>query len=111
MRQGGGKGPRYGKNVDSNQKEIVQALEAIGVIVLEIGWPVDLLCGYRSANFLIEVKDPAKPPSQRRLTADQQEFFKTWRGQVRKLETADEAIALVTGAYRHDKTKKLDKGQ
>lgn len=99
-RQGGGKGPKYGKNVDDNQLEIVKALEAIGCDVLEIGWPVDLLCGFRCRNFLIEVKDPNKPPSKRRLTPEQDEFFKTWRGQVRKVETAEDAIQLVTEAYR-----------
>jgi isopropylmalate/homocitrate/citramalate synthase len=104
-RQGGGKGPRYGKNVDANQLEIVQALEAIGCDVLEVGWPVDLLVGYRALNFLIEVKDPNKPPSERKLTAEQDSFFKLWRGQVRKVETADDAIHLVTRAHRHDKTK------
>jgi hypothetical protein len=103
-RQGGGKGPKYGKNVDQNQLEIVRGLEAIGCDVCEIGWPVDLLVGFRKRNFLIEVKDPNKPPSKRRLTPEQVEFFKMWRGQVRKLETLDEAIQLVTEAYR-DKTQ------
>lgn len=99
-RQGGGKGPKYGKNVDQNQLEIVRGLEEIGCDVCEIGWPVDLLVGYRKRNFLIEIKDPNKPPSKRRLTPEQVEFFKMWRGQVRKLETLDEAVQLVTEAYR-----------
>lgn len=105
-RQGGGRGPRYGKHVDRNQLEIVQALEAIGCDVCEVGWPVDLLVGYRALNFLIEVKDPLKPPSERKLTQDQEDFFAMWRGQVRKVETVDDAIQLVTEAYRHDKSKK-----
>jgi isopropylmalate/homocitrate/citramalate synthase len=99
-RQGGGRGPKYGKHVDENQLEIVHALEAIGCDVLEVGWPVDLLVGYRARNFLIEVKDPNKVPSARKLTDEQDEFFKQWRGQVRKVETAEEAIQLVTEAYR-----------
>lgn len=98
-RQGGGKGPRYGKHVDANQLEIVKALEAIGCDVCEIGWPVDLLCGYRSRNFLLEIKDPQKPPSERKLTKDQVEFFDTWRGQVLKVETVDGALDLVTREY------------
>lgn len=99
-RQGGGKGPRYGKHVDANQLEIVKALEAIGCTVKEIGWPVDLLVGYHFHNFLIEVKDPNKPPSERKLSDEQVIFFNEWRGQKRKVETVDEAIQLVTGAYR-----------
>ncbi len=96
-RQGGGKGPRYGKKVDDNQKEIVQALEQIGCDVLEIGWPLDLLVGYRRRNWLLEIKDPEKPKSDRALTGEQVQFFNTWRGQRDKVETVDEAIAVVTG--------------
>lgn len=96
-RQGGGKGPRYGKRVDANQLEIVEALEAISCDVLEIGWPLDLLVGYRSRNWLLEIKDPEKPPSERALTGEEQGFFNLWRGQKAIVETVDEAIAVVTG--------------
>lgn len=99
-RQGGGKGPRYGKKADDNQKNIVQALEQIGCDVLEIGWPLDLLVGYRRRNWLLEVKDPAKAPSDRKLTGEQVQFFNTWRGQRAKVETIDEAIAVVTGVNK-----------
>ncbi len=99
-RQGGGKGPRYGKHVDANQLEIVKALEAIGCTVCEIGWPVDLLVGYRRRNLLLEIKDPEQEPARRALTPDQVDFFYEWHGQVLKVETVDEAIKLVTGAYR-----------
>lgn len=95
-RQGGGKGPRYGKRVDANQLDIVQALERIGCDVCEVGWPLDLLVGYRQRNWLLEVKDPDKPPSERRLTDDEQKFFINWRGQKAKVETVDEALAVVT---------------
>ena len=95
-RQGGGRGPRYGKRVDENQLEIVKALERIGCDVCEIGWPLDLLVGYRKRNWLLEVKDPNKEPARRALTDDQVEFFKLWRGQKAKVETVDEALAVVT---------------
>jgi hypothetical protein len=94
-RQGGGKGPKYGKNVDANQKEIVQALEAIGCDVLEIGWPLDLLIGYRKSTLLMEVKDGSKRPSERKLTDWQVTFFAEWRGQLCKVENIDEAISAV----------------
>lgn len=99
-RQGGGHGPKYGKKVDANQKEIVQALEAIGCDVLEIGWPLDLLVGYRLRNVLIEIKDSEKPESERELTDWQKEFFMEWRGQRAKAETVDQAIKIVTGAHQ-----------
>lgn len=99
-RQGGGKGPRYGKRVDDNQLEIVKALERISCDVCEIGWPVDLLVGYRRRNWLLEIKDPNKEPARRELTGEQVQFFNTWRGQRAKVETVDEAIAVVTGVIK-----------
>jgi len=95
-RQGGGRGPRHGKRVDANQSDIVKDLEAIGCDVLEIGWPLDLLVGYRGRNWLLEIKDPAKVPSERKLTPEQVSFFSLWRGQMAKIETTDEAIAVLT---------------
>jgi hypothetical protein len=40
----------------------------------------DLLVGYHGRTMLLEVKDGKKPPSARRLTELEQEFFDTWRG-------------------------------
>lgn len=99
-RQGGGKGPRYGKRVDANQLEIVNALERISCDVCEIGWPLDLLVGYRGRNWLLEIKDPEQIPSERKLTGEQVQFFNTWRGQRAKVETVDEAIAVVTAVTK-----------
>lgn len=87
--------PKYAKKVDLNQKEIVDALKQIGCEVWIIGTPVDLLVGYRSRNFLIEVKRPGEKPR----TDDQKRFLKNWKGQVRICETPEEAIKLVTQAY------------
>ena len=91
--------PKYRASVDRNQKEIVDALKAIGCDVEEIGRPVDLLVGYRTHNFLIEVKFPGVRP--RSDQKEQQDFIKNWRGQVRVVTTIEQAIRLVTGAYRH----------
>ena len=52
----------------------------------------DLVVGYEGRNWLFEVKDPSKPPSERKLTDAQHEFFTTWRGQVRQILTADDAF-------------------
>ena len=87
--------PRYAARTDLNQQEIVDALKAIGCDVEIIGTPVDLLCGYRKRNFLIEVKRPGEKPR----TKKQKDFIKNWKGQVRICETAEEAIQLVTRAY------------
>jgi len=92
--------PKHGAATDANQQEIIDALKKIGCSVLVIGTPVDLLVGRNARNFLLEVKDPNKPPSQRKKTPAQERFFKNWRGQVRIVETAEDAIHTVTHSYK-----------
>jgi len=92
-----GRQPKYAKRVDLNQQEIVDALRAIGCDVEVIGRPVDLLVGYRKRNFLIEVKREGAYVDKRQK--EQRDFIKNWRGQVRQLDTPEEAIRLVTRAY------------
>lgn len=81
---------------DGNEAVIVKALRAIGCDVEHIGRPVDLLVGYRARNYLFEVKDPL---GENRLSDGQKQFIELWRGQVRVVRSADEAVRLVTGAY------------
>ena len=88
--------PKYAKKVDLNQQEIVDALRQIGCSVMVIGTPVDLLCGYRARNFLLEVKRPGEKPR----TKTQREFLASWKGQVRVVESAEEAIEVVTRSYQ-----------
>lgn len=88
--------PKYGASVDLNQKEIVDALRKIGCQVIAIGSPVDLLVGYRKRNFLIEVKRPGEKPR----TQAQKQFLANWTGQVRICSSPEEAIKLVTHAYK-----------
>jgi pimeloyl-ACP methyl ester carboxylesterase len=89
--------------VDGNQAAIVKALRGYGCSVLHMhqignGCP-DLAIatppddkGLRRIGF-IEVKDGTKPPSARKLTADQVEFWDEWKGAPMALVT-DEAGAL-----------------
>jgi hypothetical protein len=87
------------KRTDANQKEIVSQLRQLGVSVQHLhgvgdGCP-DLLLGYRKMNFLIELKDGKKIPSEKKLTNDEQRFFNTWKGQVHKCETLDEILIVI----------------
>jgi hypothetical protein len=50
-------------------------------------------------NFLLEVKDGAKPPSARKLTPDQVSWHDTWRGQVAVASSVKEALKII-GALR-----------
>lgn len=93
---------RRAGRVDANQDEIVSALRKIGVSVQSLaaigkGVP-DLLCCFRGRLCLLELKDPSKPPSKRRLTPDQIEWHRAWHGApVFVVETIDEAIAAIGG--------------
>ena len=75
---------RGAARVDENQPAIVEFLRRCGCMVESLsrlgkGVP-DLLVGTpRGRLILIEVKDGSKKPSERRLTADQQEWHRKWR--------------------------------
>ena len=81
---------RYAKARDKNEKEIVNALEAIGCTVVRLDTPVDLLCGRGGKNILLECKMP-----KGRLTKPQVKFLAGYKGQVRVVTTPEEAIAAV----------------
>lgn len=87
---------KYGNRRDRNEPEIKQALEAIGATVYLLDLPLDLLVGYQGRNWLLEVKDPEQTAHNRKLTPNQVKFFDTWKGQRAKVETAEEAIEIVT---------------
>lgn len=91
---------RTAARVDGNQPAIVKALRGIGASVLhlhQIHNAFDLLVGYRGRTFLLEVKDPAQPPSKRQLTPGEAAFRADWRGsEYHVVLTADEAIAILT---------------
>jgi len=80
--------------VDANQAEIVAALRAVGVSVQSLatvgkGCP-DLLAARGADTWVIEVKGP-----KGKLTPDQIEFLKNWRGVVHIVRTVDEALSIV----------------
>lgn len=91
---------RYANRRDANEREIIDALEEIGCTVYQLDLPVDLLVGYRAKNFLLEVKDGSKPASRTKKTQQQKEFMAGWNGQVRVVTSVEEAIAVVTNAYK-----------
>jgi len=75
------------KKVDTNQREIMTSLRKIaGVSVSSThtigkGFP-DIAVGYKGKNYLFEIKDGDRPPSQRKLTPDEVKFFAQWTGQI-----------------------------
>jgi len=86
---------KHGK-IDANQPEIVKALRKAGISVLILsdvgGGCPDLMAGHRGCNYLLEVKDGSKPPSERKLTPKEQEFFDTWNGKAYVVYSAEDAL-------------------
>lgn len=85
------------KRIDANQTEIVSALRAAGATVrslaaLGCGVP-DLLVGWQGVNYLVEVKNLAGRGDK--LTPAEDEFITTWRGQVAKVLTVNDALRLL----------------
>ena len=91
---------RRSAKIDANQNDIVNALRRAGATVQSLaangqGVP-DLLVGFQGQTFLFEVKDGAKPASARKLTPDQVEWHKAWRGgPLVVVESAEQALSVV----------------
>lgn len=66
---------RHSVRRDANEPEIIQTLLRVGAHVEVLDQPVDLCAGWGGRWVWIEIKDPAKPPSARRLTDRQEKFF------------------------------------
>lgn len=88
--------------IDATQPAIVKALRQIGAFVQPLnavkGGCPDLLVGYRGRWFVMEVKDGGKPPSGRKLTEDELEWWQSVRGiaPVSLAENVDDAIKIIT---------------
>lgn len=89
---------------DINQRTIVKVLRQLGCWVECIGRPFDLLVGRKMVSgepklFLIEVKNPDEPSAK--LTKAQKEWVEKHGLEfVHIIETAEEAIKLVTESYK-----------
>ena len=95
---------RYRARIDDNQKQIVEALRKAGASVKSLaqlgsGCP-DLLVGFKGINWLFEVKDPSKRPSQRELSEDERAFHAAWLGQIDVIENSTQAIEKISSVYR-----------
>lgn len=70
---------------DANQSEVVKHLRQMGASVAVIsslgGGVPDLIVGVAGRNYLVELKDPKKPPSKRLLTREEDAFRQAWAGQ------------------------------
>lgn len=90
---------RRAARTDRNHLEIIAALRKVGATVRSLasvgaGCP-DLLVGYHGQNFALEVKDGRKKPSARKLTEDEERFFRDWKGQAAVVSSVDEALRAI----------------
>lgn len=93
--------------VDANHSLILGAFLRCGCQVESLhqlgGGVPDVLCWHAASRrlFLVEIKNPAMPPSARALTPDQEVWHKRWEGApVYIVETVEQAVALVAGKER-----------
>lgn len=88
------------KRKDNNHKEIVSALEKIGVSVLDLsnngGGAPDLCLGYRGITKLLEIKNKEFSYGKKGLAKKQSKFAEGWNGSnIGTATTIDEAIKFV----------------
>lgn len=87
---------------DANHDDIADGLRAAGYSVLDLyqagnGVP-DLAVGKPGFACLVEVKDGSKPPSERRLTAEQERVLKNWTGPIVVALSLEDALAKLHAA-------------
>lgn len=100
------------RRVDNNQKSLVYQIRQIpGTTVLhthELGEGApDLLVGFKKRNYLFEVKDPIQPKSKRKLTNHEEDFHKTWTGQVNIIETIDDVLKIISAQVATRNNKRI----
>jgi hypothetical protein len=89
---------KYGKK-DANHNQISDVFTKHGLFVADTsamgnGFP-DMVISLGGITVMVEVKDGAKHPSQRRLTPDEQKFHSTWKGWIVIIESEDDALSLI----------------
>lgn len=87
------------KRTDRNHKEILDYCRSRGASVysthaLGKGFP-DIVMGYKGINYLLEVKDGAKPPSQRKLTLDEEAFHGKWKGMLHIIKSTSDIDSII----------------
>lgn len=90
---------RFASRTDANHAIICSAFRALHCTVLDLssmgeGCP-DILVGTGGLCALVEIKNPERPPSKRKLNNIQQEFRDNWKGGMRIVETVDDVAATV----------------
>lgn len=89
---------RRASKIDANQPEIVKALRKLGYSVLHVHQLkncFDILVGAKGKNYAFEIKDGSLPPSKKKLTPGEKDFFETWQGQVNVAESLEDILKII----------------
>ena len=92
---------RYASKIDANQNSIVKALRKAGATVLitsQLKNAFDILIGYQSSIYIVEIKDGNKPPSQRKLSEGEQKCkadFERVGCKYNVITSIEEALKLI----------------
>lgn len=94
---------RRAAKIDANQEQVVSALRAAGAVVQSLaaigGGVPDLLVAFRGNLFLLEVKDGAKRPSERKLTDAQQKWHQAWGALVEVVTSPEQALCAIGAVH------------
>lgn len=88
------------RKVDSNQADLVKQIRKIPGVSVALthtvgnGFP-DAAVGFRGRTYLIEIKDPEKFKSQRKLTPEEKVFHDQWTGHVKIIENLDDITEML----------------
>ena len=89
----------YARRRDSNHSAILQAFRQLGCSTIDLGGVGagvgDALIGYAGISLMIEIKDGAKSPSRRKLTAAQEKLRLDWTGGARLVTNMDDVEKTV----------------
>ncbi len=101
---------RLRARTDGNQRDVVARVRSCGYSVwvtsghghgapdFVVGGrpgPYSPLHGIDRYAWPVELKDGSRPPSERRLTPDEQRWHDDWRGPVHVCESADDVLRLL----------------
>ena len=91
------------RRTDANHKELIDLIRQIPAASVfsthEIGkgFP-DIVVGYKGLNYIFEIKDGKKSPSQKKLTKAELKFHSIWTGQVNVVENLDDVLKIIKNA-------------
>jgi hypothetical protein len=88
---------------DKNQNAIAEALESAGAAVTDLsragGGVTDLLVSFRRKWYVLEVKNPDAPKSDRELTPAQKNWHLAQRAHVHVVMTPDQALSAIGAVH------------